>query len=476
MKRALYIKFIVAYVFLAFMQIFVVATLGSQLVEDNQISTRANELYIEANQIAGGRARSFFMKNASLSDLYLNLQVVASGESSDIRIIDTQGNEILNTSKTLKSGDTADTISGFNYAAFGPLYYEVSDFFGQYTENHLNVMVPVTSGVTTRGYAEISVPMTNIYAARDSLLTLGYIVTGANFILSLVILIVFTFSVYLPLGKISEGAREFASGNLDHKIDLKTNDEMGRLSDSLNYMAAELKKNNDYQKKFISNVSHDFRSPLTSIKGFTEAMTDGTIPPENHEKYLKIIASETDRLEKLTKSILTLNSVDTDKAALTLTDFDINILLKHTAAVFEGTCRKKKIRINLVLTGEQLTVNADKEKIEQVIYNLLDNAVKFSNRNSTIKLETTLRHGKCYVSVMDEGCGIAKDDLTRIWDRFYKSDESRGKDRRGTGLGLSIVKEIISAHGQTINVISTENVGTEFIFTLPLGTVPKAAN
>ncbi|HUM85118.1 MAG TPA: ATP-binding protein, partial [Lachnospiraceae bacterium] len=139
-------------------------------------------------------------------------------------------------------------------------------------------------------------------------------------------------------------------------------------------------------------------------------------------------------------------------------------------------CRKKKIRINLVLTGEQLTVNADKEKIEQVIYNLLDNAVKFSNRNSTIKLETTLRHGKCYVSVRDEGCGIAKDDLTRIWDRFYKSDESRGKDRRGTGLGLSIVKEIISAHGQTINVISTENVGTEFIFTLPLGTVPKAAN
>ncbi|MBP3880477.1 MAG: GHKL domain-containing protein, partial [Lachnospiraceae bacterium] len=216
----------------------------------------------------------------------------------------------------------------------------------------------------------------------------------------------------------------------------------------------------------ISNVSHDFRSPLTSIKGYTEAMMDGTIPVEMHDRYLGIIANETERLEKLTKSILELNTMDAGKLALNYSDFDINGMLKKTAAFFEGTCRKKKITLDLVLTGTNLTVHGDKEKIEQVIYNLLDNAIKFSERNSFIHIETTLRQKKCYVSIKDEGCGISRENLPKIWDRFYKSDASRGRDRTGTGLGLSIVKEIITAHGQTISVVSTENVGTEFVFSL----------
>ncbi len=467
MKRALYLKFIAVYAILALLETFVVAALGSQLVEDYLISEHANQLYVEANQISTGRASSFFSKTASLNELYLNLCVIASGNNASIRIIDTSGNELINTDSALKT-DTPDKIADFDFAAFGPAYYEVSNFFNQFKEDHLNVMTPITSGTKTRGYAAISIPVSGIYEERDSILKIAYIVSSVNFAISLIILLVFTFSVYLPLGKITAGAKEFALGNLDHKIDVHTSDEMGSLSDTLNYMAGELKKNNDYQKKFISNVSHDFRSPLTSIKGFTEAMCDGTIPPESHEKYLKIISAETDRLDKLTKSILTLNSVDTDKAALTLSSFDINAMLKNTAAVFEGTCRKKKIHINLVLTGETLLVRADRDKIEQVIYNLLDNAIKFSERSSQIKLETTLRHGKCYVSVKDEGCGIPREDLTRIWDRFYKTDASRGKDRKGTGLGLSIVKEIITAHGQNISVVSTENVGTEFVFTLNL--------
>jgi signal transduction histidine kinase len=197
-------------------------------------------------------------------------------------------------------------------------------------------------------------------------------------------------------------------------------------------------------------------------------MMDGTIPVEMHDRYLGIISKETERLEKLTKSILELNTMDAGKLALNYSDFDINGMLKNTAAFFEGTCRKKKITLNLVLTGTALTVHGDKEKIEQVIYNLLDNAIKFSEKGSEIKLETTIRHGKCEISVKDEGCGIPAAELSHIWDRFYKSDSSRGKDRKGSGLGLSIVKEIVSAHNQTISVVSTVNVGTEFIFTLDL--------
>ncbi|MDD7219716.1 MAG: HAMP domain-containing sensor histidine kinase, partial [Clostridia bacterium] len=146
--------------------------------------------------------------------------------------------------------------------------------------------------------------------------------------------------------------------------------------------------------------------------------------------------------------------------------FDINDTIKNTAAAFEGICTKRRIRLELLLCGKELYVRADLEQIQQVLYNLLDNAIKFSNDDSSIEMETTEKNGKVFVSVTDHGIGISKQDLPKIWNRFYKSDASRGKDRKGTGLGLSIVKEIINAHKQNIDVISTPGVGTEFIFTL----------
>ena len=146
--------------------------------------------------------------------------------------------------------------------------------------------------------------------------------------------------------------------------------------------------------------------------------------------------------------------------------FDIKDTIQNTAATFEGTCAGRQIRLELLLSGRELYVMADMEQIQQVLYNLLDNAIKFSNDCSSIQIETTVKNGRVFVSVKDHGSGISKDNISKIWDRFYKIDASRGKDRKGTGLGLSIVKEIINAHNQNIDVISTEGVGTEFIFTL----------
>lgn len=150
------------------------------------------------------------------------------------------------------------------------------------------------------------------------------------------------------------------------------------------------------------------------------------------------------------------------------TDFNINPVIRATAASFEGTCLKKNIAIELILTGDEMFVHADVEKIQQVLYNLIDNAIKFSHHDSVIKVETSLKKNKLFISVKDTGIGIPKEDLKQIWDRFYKSDLSRGRDKKGTGLGLSIVKEIINCHGEHINVISTEGVGSEFIFSMPL--------
>ena len=163
-----------------------------------------------------------------------------------------------------------------------------------------------------------------------------------------------------------------------------------------------------------------------------------------------------------------MNEFDTKDLLLDKTDFDIHEVIRNTAASFEGTCTAKKISIELLLATRTLYVHADRHKIQQVLYNLLDNAIKFSNPESTITIEPTPRGDKVYTSVKDYGIGIPKSSINKIWERFYKSDLSRGKDKKGTGLGLSIVKEIIQAHNENINVISTEGVGTEFIFSLPL--------
>ena len=299
-------------------------------------------------------------------------------------------------------------------------------------------------------------------------LKICYIMLIILFLLSMIILIFFTEMVYIPLKTITKATEQYASGNMHYEFNVDSEDEMGYLAATISYMAGEIARSEDDQKKFVANVSHDFRSPLTSMHGYLEAMVDGTIPPENHEKYLKIVLNETDRLTKLTNSLLTLNNLNTSGMLLDIQDFDINAVIRNVTATFGGTCMEKGITFDLILTGETLYVSADRGKIEQVLYNLCDNAVKFSHHDSSITIETTEKHNKVFVSVKDSGIGIPKDDIKNIWDRFYKSDLSRGKDKKGTGLGLSITKEIIRAHNEHINVISTEGVGTEFIFSLPI--------
>ena len=195
-------------------------------------------------------------------------------------------------------------------------------------------------------------------------------------------------------------------------------------------------------------------------------MADGTIPPELHGKYLDIILFETERLTDLTKDLLTLNEFDTKELLLDKTEFDLQEMIKNTAASFEGACTPKRISIELLLLPDTVLVYADKRKIQQVLYNLIDNAIKFSENESSVTIEVTERGEKIFTSVKDSGIGIPRKELNKIWERFYKSDLSRGKDKKGTGLGLAIVKEAIQAHDEHINVISTEGVGTEFIFSL----------
>ena len=358
-------------------------------------------------------------------------------------------------------------VEGFLEEDTSKSFYHEGNFYGHFNEEMLSVLSPITYNYNLKGYVVVHTPLSRIREQRNDLNLIILATIAVVFVLSTFILIVFTDIVYIPISKITKATEAYAEGDFTYPIDVESNDEIGYLAASLTYMADKLSHFEDDQKKFIANVSHDFRSPLTSMKGYLEAMVDKTIPPEQHEKYLNIVKNETERLTKLTNNLLTLNNLNITGMNLDITDFDINRTIKNTVATFEGTCKNKHISFNLVLTGETLYVSADKGKIEQVLYNLIDNAIKFSKPDSSIKIETSEKNETIFVSVKDSGVGIPKDNLKLIFDRFYKTDPSRGKDKRGTGLGLSIVKEIINAHHENINVISTVDVGTEFIFTLP---------
>ena len=437
MKSTLYLKFIIIYMIFGFMSLFTVATLTRTLAEEPLERDLAADVYQEANLVANEYLPHYFLGQIDESAVHTQLVGMEAHLDGAVWFVDREGNMI--TSAHSDGYPTAPTaIEDFNPAEIGSAKYEVGTYHDYFKEDMITVIAPVVHGYSTQGYLLIHKSMTQIGQLQITLMNAAYITLAVIYLLSFSILLGIQFIVYRPLCKITEAAKQYASGNLDYEIPVNTEDEIGYLSASLNFMSSQLRDMEDYQKKFVANVSHDFRSPLTSIKGYVEAMADGTIPPEMQGKYLNIILFETERLTDLTKDLLTLNEFDTKNLLLDKVPFDLH-----------------------------LKVVADKRKIQQVLYNLLDNAIKFSDQDSIITIETTERGDKIYTSVKDYGIGIPRNALNKIWERFYKSDLSRGKDKKGTGLGLAIVKEAIQAHGENINVVSTEGVGTEFIFSLP---------
>lgn len=466
MKHSLYYKFILGYLVFGLLGFAAVGTFSDRMMKQHLLEEKAEVMYDEANLIASSYSSFYSGKKQDLNAAYSQLQAAAEFLRAEIWVVNRQGVVIVESRQPNRSGRV---IEGFDPTATGNRSYCVGRYFHQFNYDVLSVSAPITGNYNTYGYVVAHMPMRLIQDASNRALDVVYLSAGIIFILSLIILWIFTRTVYIPLKKITEGANEYAAGNLDYQIDVKTHDEMGYLAATLNYMSDELNKMEEYQKTFIANVSHDFRSPLTSIKGYLEAILDGTIPPEMYEKYLTRVLSETDRLTKLTQGLLTLNTLDS-KGYLSRSNFDINRVIKDTAASFEVLCGQKNITFDLTFSDNIQMVYADLGKIQQVLYNLIDNAIKFSHNDSTIFIQTSVRYEKVFVSVKDTGIGIPKDSVKKIWERFYKTDLSRGKDKRGTGLGLAIVKEIIQAHGENIDVISTEGVGSEFIFTLPKST------
>ena len=431
----------------------------------------SDRLYLQANEIANEYALDY-LAESKLRRIELEMKSLSTFNDTRIMFITPSGDVILDTNNSSTDKSNEDrilfSINDFDYGDLKGKHDILWDFYGLFSEPALSVFSPISNSFEIKGYVVINIPESAIVERVYDTFNTNYLTLAIVLILSSAFLVLYFFQVHRPIKEITRATNEYSKGNLSYHVKPMHNDEIGRLGMSLDYMASQLNESDKFQQKFLSNISHDFRSPLTSIKGYLEAIQDGTIPPEMLDKYIGIMLFETERLTKLTSNILTLNELDPKSVRLDISTCDLNSIIRHTVETFEGTCKKKGIKFNITYANSVQNVKADKGRIQQVIYNLIDNAIKFSKENSYIYITVKEKGEKAQISIKDTGCGIAKEDIDKIWDRFYKSDSSRGRDKKGSGLGLSITKEVIQAHGENIDVVSTVGVGTEFIFTLEL--------
>ena len=431
----------------------------------------SDRLYLQANEIANEYALDY-LAESKLRRIELEMKSLSTFNDTRIMFITPSGDVILDTNNSSTDKSNEDrilfSINDFDYGDLKGKHDILWDFYGLFSEPALSVFSPISNSFEIKGYVVINIPESAIVERVYDTFNTNYLTLAIVLILSSAFLVLYFFQVHRPIKEITRATNEYSKGNLSYHVKPMHNDEIGRLGMSLDYMASQLNESDKFQQKFLSNISHDFRSPLTSIKGYLEAIQDGTIPPEMLDKYIGIMLFETERLTKLTSNILTLNELDPKSVRLDISTFDLNSIIRHTVETFEGTCKKKGIKFNITYANSVQNVKADKGRIQQVIYNLIDNAIKFSKENSYIYITVKEKGEKAQISIKDTGCGNAKEDIDKIWDRFNKSDSSRGRDKKGSGLGLSITKEVIQAHGENIDVVSTVGVGTEFIFTLEL--------
>ena len=273
--------------------------------------------------------------------------------------------------------------------------------------------------------------------------------------------------VIAPLREISSAAKKFASGKFDVRVPVRGRDEVAELAETFNHMAESLDHYDDMRNSFMSNVSHDLRSPMTSISGFIDGILDGVIPPEQHTYYLQIVSSEIKRLSRLVNTLLDLSRIQAGDRKFTPVSFDICEMARQILISFEQKINAKGLEVEFDCPDERINVLADLDAIYQVFYNVCDNAVKFAEDGKKFRISVRRAKGrKVHVSIYNEGQGIAPADINYVFERFYKSDKSRGLNKNGTGLGLFISKTIIESHNEQIWVESEYGKNCCFTFSL----------
>lgn len=302
-----------------------------------------------------------------------------------------------------------------------------------------------------------------LFGNMAKILIISFIVV---MLISTAIILFVTNKMVLPLKDMAKMAKVFAKGDFKNKIPINQDNEIGELSLELNKMAESLEQMEDNRRYFIASVSHELKTPMTIIMGSIEAILDGVVATEDQNEYLQVIFNEVKRLSNVVTSMNNLTKIDSGQMQLEKKKVNINEIIRQVIFNFDKAISNKNIEI-YGLNNEDIFVKADNDLIYQVVYNLIENAIKFVNENGYIKIRYQYSSDLVYIGIKNSGMGVDSDDIKHIFDKFYKVDKSRGMDKNGMGLGLYIVKKILKLHGSDVEVESIPNEYIEFFFWLP---------
>lgn len=347
-------------------------------------------------------------------------------------------------------------------------YSDITLLGNTFSINQLVVATPIRSGNNVIGIVFASKAVVATISAYISSITKVVLFSAITALLaSAIIAYGMVYRVTKPLRQMSYATKRYSEGDFSFKVTVDGDDELADLAKAFNKMASSLSVLESSRRSFVANVSHELKTPMTTIGGFIDGILDGTIPPEKESYYLGIVSDEVKRLARLVTGMLNMSKLEANEMQINATDFDISQCLIKTLLNFETKVTAKSIEILGLDTIDSVFVNADEDMIMQVIYNLIDNAIKFTPDKGFIAFKVFTDGSKTYVSIKNSGEGISKEELDKVFERFYKIDKSRSFDVRGAGLGLYIVQSIIHLHSGEIKATSEEGAFTDFTFWIP---------
>lgn len=411
------------------------------------------------------RQEYFFEDVIALQDV---LETVSSNIGGEVFIVNSNGkisasnrNAVYATEgKFIDYEAVKETVSNDRY-------YSETDLGGIFNKPYYVYGVPVYINNQFVCIAFTTSDTSEYYQFTSLMLNIFLVSALITFAVAIVAIGIYTYYMVKPLRKIAFAAHKFGQGDFSTRVEVKSKDEIGQLADEFNNMAESLSSSENIRRSFIANVSHELKTPMTTIAGFIDGILDGTIPPEKQNYYLKIVSDETRRLSRLVRSMLDLSKIDSGELKLNYQHFDLVSTTISALVTFEAEIDRKNIEIRGLEDIESVYIDGDTDLLHQVVYNLIENAVKFVNDGGYIQFIINDLPDKTEFSIINSGHGIDKNDLALVFDKFYKTDKSRSIDKKGMGLGLYLVKTIIGLHGGKITVSSEVGQYCRFDFYIP---------
>ncbi len=491
MLKSTFAKYLVAFALILIISFLILAgiltaTVRNYITEESieelertclAVSTHLSNMQVEDLEahVASGTAARF-----------LSL-LIGRRDTMDVVLTDDTGKILLKTVSTSAGGEKqilyTGTLGEIPFSKLAPIMGESGEKLYVYTgvldETAGNSVRLYGKSIYTnsnvRGYVFTMNDIANETALYNDLRTT--IVQSALWVMLAAFVAVYFISdrIVHPLRNMKQAAKSFARGDFTTRVKVYGKDEISELAEAFNNMAESLESLDKMRKSFLANVSHDLRTPMTTIAGFIDGISSGAIPEDKHAYYLDIISKEVHRLSRLVSDLLDISRLESGDRKFTFAEFNVCEIARVILISFEQKIEQKRLDVEFDADDDDIQAIGDKDAIHQVIYNLIDNAIKFAAEGARLVISIKASENKrITVSVFDEGEGIDKDDLPFVFDRFYKTDKSRGLDKNGVGLGLYICKTIIDAHGERIEAKSPDGTGAEFSFTLKASVAKRA--